>query len=229
MRLASYVAKGKQKSPHFGCCLKNSRFRIQNSRIFTRLASHVAKGKQKSPNFAMLSQKFAILDSKFAMIARLASHVAKRKQKSPNFAMLSQKFTINTSGLRIFLYNNVNRLFQRYCFQSSFICTEPLKPSVQLKRAQIIAIFAPKNHKNAQIRVEFPKIQNWPVEIAMKTRNIANSVKQMNIIRNEKGVRHLFSRSTAREKKCNLKKKKYYEKLQSPREDRTTVSLSIVL
>ena len=56
-----------------------------------------------------------------------------------------------------------------------------------------------KNRQIAQLRVRFPKTQKWPVEIAMKTRNVANSAKTNEIC---------FPVQRREKEKCNLRKKK---------------------
>ena len=92
-------------------------------------------------------QKFAILDTKFVNIREASFACCKRKTKITKFRDVVSKIRDQHVGPAHFLYNNVNRQFQRYCFQSSLICSEPLKPSVQLKRAQISQYLSKKSQK----------------------------------------------------------------------------------
>ena len=64
-----------------------------------------------------------------------------------------------------------------------------------------------KNRQIAQLRVRFPKTQKWPVEIAMKTRNVANSAITNDIC---------FPVQRREKEKCNLRKKKNHMKNHGP-------------
>ena len=146
------------------CCLKNSRFWIQNSRC--------------SRGWLRMWQK----ETKNSVCRDAVSKIRDQHVGPAHFLVQQCQSPISTVLLpKLFDMHRATKAFGTTITSTDFrnICQ--------------------KNRQIAQLRVRFPKTQKWPVEIAMKTRNVANSAKTNDIC---------FPVQRREKEKCNLRKKK---------------------